>query len=259
MGDEKRRGLFLFDVHGTLAVNKCQAPDGIRRMLGRIRESGHSLALVSGSSLREQVSQLGPDLIELFDYVFTENGAQFHKNGKLVRSRRLLDEISEEEYSRLINRILVILGETDCPVKRGTFVEMRESGVNVSVIGRSCSTAERVEFDAFDRKNGIRRRLVEQIRPLLDELGLDCAIGGQISVDIFPVGWDKTQCLNMIEEGLIYFIGDKTEEGGNDHGLFSDSRTVGFTTTGPEETIEIVDRIIGSDQGSQDSQDSQGN
>ena len=37
--------------------------------------------------------------------------------------------------------------------------------------------------------------------------------GGQISFDVFPIGWDKTFCLQFVEkEGYkeIHFFGDKT-------------------------------------------------
>ena len=40
-------------------------------------------------------------------------------------------------------------------------------------------------------------------------------IGGQISFDVFPIGWDKTFCLQFVEkEGYkeIHFFGDKTHE-----------------------------------------------
>ena len=45
------------------------------------------------------------------------------------------------------------------------------------------------------------------------EAGLKFAIGGQISIDVFPVGWDKTFCLQFLEkDGIknIHFFGDKT-------------------------------------------------
>jgi len=45
---------------------------------------------------------------------------------------------------------------------------------------------------------------------------LTFAIGGQISIDVFPDGWDKRYCLKHIEnEGFkeIHFFGDKTEKG----------------------------------------------
>jgi len=44
--------------------------------------------------------------------------------------------------------------------------------------------------------------------------GLVFAIGGQISIDVFPKGWDKTFCLQFIEKQgfqTIHFFGDKTD------------------------------------------------
>jgi len=44
------------------------------------------------------------------------------------------------------------------------------------------------------------------------------SIGGQISFDVMPKGWDKTYCLRFLKNyDEIYFFGDKTYEGGNDH------------------------------------------
>ena len=52
---------------------------------------------------------------------------------------------------------------------------------------------------------------------------LDAVIGGQISIDIYPKGNDKSQVLEHIEknhsEGNIIFIGDRIENGGNDYPL----------------------------------------
>ena len=45
------------------------------------------------------------------------------------------------------------------------------------------------------------------------DYGLTFSIGGQISFDIFPNGWDKTFCLNHVEDEKfeeIHFFGDKT-------------------------------------------------
>lgn len=36
-------------------------------------------------------------------------------------------------------------------------------------------------------------------------------VGGQISVDVFPRGWDKTFCLKYLTDfDTIHFFGDKT-------------------------------------------------
>ena len=73
-------------------------------------------------------------------------------------------------------------------------------------------------------------------------------MGGQISIDCFPKGWDKTYCLQFVENETfeeIHFFGDKTSPGGNDHEIFSDWRTVGHTVTGPDDTLEQVRQVLG--------------
>lgn len=63
--------------------------------------------------------------------------------------------------------------------------------------------------------------------------------GGQISFDVFPVGWDKTYCLNhVMKENFkeVHFFGDKTFPGGNDYELFQDDRTIGHSVESPIDT-----------------------
>lgn len=71
---------------------------------------------------------------------------------------------------------------------------------------------------------------------------------------MFPTGWDKTYCLQHIEaeKGItgieyktIHFFGDKTFEGGNDHEIFADERTVGHSVTGPEDTMKQLKELFG--------------
>uniref|UniRef100_A0A8B9WSZ2 Phosphomannomutase n=1 Tax=Bos mutus grunniens TaxID=30521 RepID=A0A8B9WSZ2_BOSMU len=96
---------------------------------------------------------------------------------------------------------------------RGTFIEFRNGMLNVSPIGRSCSQEERIEFYELDRKENIRQKFVEDLRKEFAGKGLTFSIGGQISFDVFPDGWDKRYCLGHVEKGgykTIYFFGDKT-------------------------------------------------
>ena len=58
---------------------------------------------------------------------------------------------------------------------------------------------------------------------VFQRFGLTFSIGGQISFDVFPNGWDKTYCLQHIEAckfDEVHFFGDKTYEGGNDYEIF---------------------------------------
>lgn len=80
------------------------------------------------------------------------------------------------------------------------------------------------------------------------------SIGGQISFDVFPTGWDKTYCLRHIKaekdfSGVdyttIHFFGDKTHKGGNDYEIYIDDRTVGHAVENPEDTIRQLKDLFG--------------
>ena len=81
---------------------------------------------------------------------------------------------------------------------------------------------------------------------------LDAVIGGQISIDIYPKGNDKSQVLEHIErnhsKGKIIFIGDGIENGGNDYPLaeLMDNTEIcdWYHTKGWEHTKEILESLI---------------
>jgi hydroxymethylpyrimidine pyrophosphatase-like HAD family hydrolase len=52
---------------------------------------------------------------------------------------------------------------------------------------------------------------------------------------VFPEGWDKTFCLQFVEQKFseIHFFGDKTYQGGNDYEIFSSEKTIGHTGNFP--------------------------
>jgi phosphomannomutase len=112
--------------------------------------------------------------------------------------------------------------------------------LNISPIGRNCSRDERNEFEKYDHIHKIRDTMVGVLRAEFADLNLTYSIGGQISFDVFPQGWDKTYCLNYIAEGEfdeIHFFGDKTFPGGNDHEIFAHKRVIGHTVTSPADTM----------------------
>ena len=46
----------------------------------------------------------------------------------------------------------------------------------------------------------MREKLVDKLKLKFPKLGLTYSIGGQISFDVFPTGWDKTFCLRYVED-----------------------------------------------------------
>lgn len=85
--------------------------------------------------------------------------------------------------------------------------------------------------------------MVAVLREKFADFGLTFSIGGQISFDVFPTGWDKTFALRYLEPphhagfSEVHFFGDKTAPGGNDFEIYSSPKTIGHAVTCPADTI----------------------
>lgn len=91
------------------------------------------------------------------------------------------------------------------------------------------------------------KKMVKVLQTQFAEYNLTYSIGGQISFDVFPQGWDKTFCLQFVADHFdeIHFFGDKTQKGGNDHEIFTSPRTIGHTVTSPEDTrMQVKQHIL---------------
>lgn len=118
---------------------------------------------------------------------------------------------------------------------------------NISPIGRNCSREERNDYEKFDLEHNVRQNMVQAMKEEFADLNLTYSIGGQISFDVFPSGWDKTYCLRFISPDdfdEVHFFGDKTFVGGNDYEIFSSERTIGHTVTSPEDTMEQCTKLF---------------
>ena len=189
-GEKNPRVLALFDVDGTLTEpRKLVSPETLA-FLAELR-SKIATGVVGGSDLTKQKEQLG-DSPALFDWCFAENGLLAHKDGSVIGQMSLVKHLGEDSLKRLINWVLAYLSTLDIPVKRGTFIEFRQGMLNISPIGRNCNREERNDFEKFDLANKIRETMVAKMRTEFKDLNLTYSIGGQISFDVFPQGWDKT-------------------------------------------------------------------
>ncbi|KAK0618160.1 eukaryotic phosphomannomutase-domain-containing protein [Bombardia bombarda] len=253
---ELKNTICLFDVDETLTKARRHATPEMMDLLSRLRQKC-AIGTVGGSDLVKQQEQLGgPDVnvTSLFDFCFAENGLTAFRLGEPLLATSFIQWIGEEQYKELVRFILHYVADLDIPIKRGTFVEFRNGMINVSPIGRNASIEERNAFEKHDLEHGIRPLFIEKLKERFPHLGLTYSIGGQISFDIFPTGWDKTFCLSHLEAeakkagGLeyttIHFFGDKTFKGGNDYEIFSDKRTIGHTVADPADTIVQVKKLF---------------
>jgi phosphomannomutase len=207
------------------------------------------IGIVSGSDLPKLQEQIGDDIFELFDYVYSENGlVAYGPGGEKFHSNSFFDFIGAKAYQRLVNCCLRVMSEIELPVKRGVFLELRTGMLNVCPVGRSCTQKERDEFEEYDRVHLVRNRIVEAVmQECGEELGIQMSIGGQISIDVFPKGWNKTYCLQHIdpqEHSTIYFFGDRIFPGGNDYEIAHHPRVKSHWVTSPGETVRIVEGLL---------------
>jgi len=241
--------LCLFDVDGTLTLPRQKIMQDMEDCLQWLKTKV-VVGLVGGSDLKkinEQMSISGIDVISRYEYVFSENGLVAHKNGKFLASESIVDYMGEDRLQEFINFALKAMSEITLPCKRGTFIEFRSGLINVCPVGRSCTQAERDQFSEYDKKHGVRKALVQMFEEKFKNYGLCFVIGGQISIDVFPVGWDKRYCLRHVESAgfkTIHFFGDKTEPGENDYEIYADPRTIGHSVSSPADTIKQLHQLF---------------
>jgi phosphomannomutase len=239
--------LLLFDVDGTLTAPRQPIDPSVYEFIVRDVKKRAAIGLVGGSDMGKILEQMGgKEAINDFDYVFSENGLVAYERGSLVGTESIQESIGEEKLQKFINFSLSYMSKLTLPLKRGNFIEFRKGMINVSPVGRSCSQEERIQFYNYDKEHKIREKFVQALRKEFPDLGLTFSIGGQISIDVFPTGWDKTYCLKYVgKHPTIHFFGDKTNPGENDHEIFASPRTVGHSVTSPEDTVEQVRKVLG--------------
>ena len=238
--------LVLFDVDGTLTPARRFVTPEMQKTLAALRKKA-VIGFVGGSDFVKQEEQLGKDVKEDFDYCFSENGLTAFRLGKPIETETFITWFGEDKYTALVKFALRYLADLDLPKRRGTFIEFRKGLINISPIGRNANQEERDEYEKFDLEHKIREKFVNALKVQFPNDNLTFSIGGQISFDVFPTGWDKTYCLRHVkDEGFkrIVFFGDKSYKGGNDYEIYTDDRTEGYSVEKPEDTIAILQKLF---------------
>jgi len=242
--------LLLFDVDGTLTQPRSNVESEFEKFMYEQIKPRATIGIVGGSDLEKMFEQLnGRGILKHFDYVFPENGLVQIENGVEVGKESLQQHLGEETLQRFINFVLRYLSELKLPFKRGTFLEFRNGMMNVCPIGRQCTREERLTFNQYDNEHHVREKMIEVLHKEFADIDLTYSIGGQISFDVFPRGWDKTFALRHVTKPgknykEIHFFGDKTEKGGNDHEIYIDPRTIGHKVASPDDTRRILSEIF---------------
>ena len=169
---------------------------------------------------------MGEKIFEDFDFIFAENGMVSYHKGNLIGKSSIRDHLGEDVIQSIENFVKTYVDNLYLPVKCSNNIEIRNGLINISPIGRDCTYGEREEFNIYDETHKIREKMISEMRHVFPDL--EYCIGGMISFDVYPKGWDKTFCLQYLKEyENINFYGDKTHPGGNDHQIYIDKRVTG--------------------------------
>lgn len=198
--------------------------------------------MVGGSDFDKIKEQKGPNILEEFDYVFAENGLVAYKGTTPIGSKSIVEHMGQQNVNRFVKLCRGHLSTLDIPVMTGTFIETRRGMINISPIGRNCTKEQRNAFEVYGKKEKVREKMINILSAAFPDLTF--SIGGQISFDAFPVGRNKTFCLQFLKDKTIHFFGDKTFKGGNDHEIYVDQRVKGNAVISSHETMLLVRKFI---------------
>ena len=202
---------YIFDVDGTLTVPR-QAIEPIFAKFFLEFARHRSVVLVSGSDLGKLQEQLPDEILNTCQAVFTCSGAERWEHFKLIH--RNTHTFPQE----LVGLCENFVGQSAYPERFGNHLEYRTGMLNVSTVGRKASNDQRSAYFKWDKFTNERKRFVDQIND--SALPYEASAGGEISIDIVPLGWNKAVVFNALlgtdQDRALMFFGDRIVEGGND-------------------------------------------
>ena len=236
--------IFMFDIDGTLTPSRLMMTKEFAKFFDKWSNE-NKYYLVTGSDLDKTKEQLPIAYIDRAEAIFTCCGNQMWRDNDLIYDNKF------ELTSKLKNSLEVVLMSSPYPHRYGNHIEDRGSMVNFSIVGRNCTQEQREHFFQWDNEKGERKKISTFLKHKFKDL--DAVLGGQISIDIYPKGKDKSQILDIIEQERLVkpdeyiFIGDRTEKGGNDYPLAllmdNTDNCDFYQTDGWEHTQKILEKL----------------
>lgn len=201
---------FIFDVDGTLTPSRGLIDSEFSTWFFSFCIA-NKVSLVTGSDVDKTIEQLGESI---FRKVISYNcsGNETWEYGELV------DVTNWKPSLDLLEFLLDLVEESTCPTKTGTYIEIRTGMLNFSTVGRKANSEERLEYKNWDDIHQERVSISNKVKEAFPDL--DCLVGGETGVDIYPIGNDKSQIIKKVsKDDRIIFFGDRMELSGNDYPL----------------------------------------
>jgi phosphomannomutase len=207
--------IFLFDIDGTLTPHrKLMTPEFQAFFLDFAKN--HVVYLVTGSDIKKVKEQIPKKIRKKCAGVFASSANELWKGKKKVYENLYIPS------KQLIKDLKQVLEDSPYTERTGLHIEHRPGMLNFSVPGRNATTEQRDAYEKWDNRHQERKQHAVKLMSRHSEI--DVKVGGQISIDIYPRGLDKSQAVTYIrEEDELYdpiiFFGDRCDPDGNDYSV----------------------------------------
>lgn len=225
--------VILLDVDGVINEPQQACKPEMQSLLQRLAMH-YQVYFVTGNGYTKTVDILnGP--IGKFMGVFCNNADELRTmRGKLVW---------QDTYTKPLPRLdFCLMSLLRDKATGNNCIEWRSPRfVNISTIGRYADEETRRQH------NGSWR---EYIAHIISDDEVECSIGGQVSIDIYSKGADKSRAAKYInsQDKNFLFIGDKTSPGGNDYPIVQycelNPENICLTTVSYLNTMEIINSLL---------------
>jgi phosphomannomutase len=233
--------IYIFDIDGTLTPSRNPINPVFKTFFQHFVKNNR-VWLVTGSDKDKTIEQLGIDIWSSVERAYQCAGNQLYMNGgELIREHKF--ELPRE-YANLLDKFLI---QSHFGIRTGNHIEKRLGLTNFSIVGRNCNQKQRDEYYKWDTEFQERKDMVECLNRMYPNI--EAAIGGQISIDIYANGKNKSQILDDIHRwnNNYEFFGDHLQPGGNDYPVLEraelENKTEGnsyHSVTCWEDTFEIL-------------------
>jgi phosphomannomutase len=206
--------IYVFDIDGTLTP--ARQPMNTEFMLLFLDFCrANRVYLCTGSDWEKVLEQVPNVIVDTVEGIFTCSGNSLWVDRE--EKKQFRNDFKPSE--KLLETLAKYIEDSKFPYRTGKHFEFRTGMMNFSIVGRSCSKDQRKEYHSWDEKNHERKIIASELRAKFPSL--DFNIGGEISIDIHPKGYDKSRAIKIIKQlnegATLHFFGDKMHPGGNDY------------------------------------------
>ena len=223
--------IYIFDVDGTLTDARKPINQEFEYFMKDFIMRGNKCMIITGSDRPKTVEQIGLSLTLRFARVYHCSGNHVFEDTKEIKKNEWL--LSDEQKTFLTE----YLHKINYNEMTGNHIEQRIGTANFSIVGRNANWAERARYAKWDQINKGRETVAMYYNQQFKDRVAQVA--GETSIDIFPVGCDKSQAVNE-QEGTTIFFGDNCFPGGNDFTAAQASTYYHQIDGGYKQTWEIL-------------------